>query len=257
MQVTRLSVTPVKGLAMNHPPSIDVTADGAVGDRMFYLVDDRDALLSIAKTGSLVGLRAEYAADTDVLALHEGAEELVRAEAALGDVVVADFFGFRKVEGRVVEGPFADLLSARTGRHVRLVRGTERLRGHDIAPLTLLGAASTAELARVAGVAAVDARRFRMLIEFDGAPPHAEDGWEGSRLRIGGAVVQVGGPVQRCAGTTRHPDTGDVDFGTLTWIGQYRGRQESIFGLGFNFGVYADCVAPGRISVGDALVRAD
>jgi uncharacterized protein YcbX len=60
--------------------------------------------------------------------------------------------------------------------------------------------------------------------------------------------------VQRCAGNTRNPQTRDVDLRTLTLIGGYRGRQESIFGPGFNFGVYASTITPGRISVGDTLV---
>ena len=46
---------------------------------------------------------------------------------------------------------------------------------------------------------------------------------------------------------------GEVDLRTLTLIGDYRGRQDSVFGMGFNFGVYARCVTPGTISVGDEL----
>ena len=57
----------------------------------------------------------------------------------------------------------------------------------------------------------------------------------------------------RCAGTTRNPDSGHVDLKTLALIGDYRGRQDSIFGMGFNFGVYASVVTKGRISVGDAV----
>ena len=96
-----------------------------------------------------------------------------------------------------------------------------------------------------------------MLIEFDGGPPHVEDTWEGSRIQIGDATLVGGGPVQRCAGTTRHPDSGKVDLKTLALIGEYRGRQDSVFGLGFNFGVYARCIVPGEIRVGDDVVVAD
>ena len=35
----------------------------------------------------------------------------------------------------------------------------------------------------------VDGRRFRMTIGVDGVEPHAEDGWIGERVRVGGAVV--------------------------------------------------------------------
>ena len=102
--------------------------------------------------------------------------------------------------------------------------------------------------------APVDARRFRMLIEFDGGEAHIEDSWADRRIHVGDAVLIGGGPVKRCAGTTRNPDSGEVDLKTLTLIGAYRGRQESAFGLGFNFGTYATCAVPGTINVGDELI---
>jgi uncharacterized protein YcbX len=163
----------------------------------------------------------------------------------------AGFFGFKQVTGRLAPGPWEAVFSELAGRRLRLVRADGT--GHDVEPLTLLGAASTARLSEVAGRADVDGRRFRMLIEFDGAAAHAEDRWTGRHLQIGSVVAQVGGPVQRCAGTTRNPESGAVDLKTLGLIGEYRGRQESIFGPGFNFGVYATVIAPGRVRVGDAL----
>ena len=251
MRVTRLSVTPVKGLALHHPASVDVTESGVVGDRLFYLVDDRDALYSIAKTGALVGLLADFDAATQVLTVSRDGDVLAQAPVSTGEPHSANFFAFKQVEGRLAPGPWDAVFSGLAGRPLRLVRATDT--AHDVEPLTLLGEASTARLSEVAGVDEVDSRRFRMLIEFDGAAPHAEDRWEGQRLQIGTVVAMVGGPVQRCAGTTRNPASGEVDLRTLALIGDYRGRQESIFGLGFNFGVYAAVATPGRIAVGDAL----
>ena len=63
--------------------------------------------------------------------------------------------------------------------------------------------------------------------------------------------------MQRCAGTTRNPETGEVDLRTLQLIGDYRGRQDSVFGMGFNFGVYATVITEGRIRVGDELLLQD
>ena len=253
MRVTRLSTTPVKGLALHHPPSIDVRTSGVVGDRLFYLVDDRDALYSIAKTGALVSIRADYDADANVLSLAGPDGVLVEATVPVGEPHVASFFAYKEVRGRLTPGPWDAALSGVAGRSLRLVRADDPDGGHDVEPLTLLGEASTALLARSAGLDAVDGRRFRMLIEFDDAAPHAEDDWEGRRIQVGTVVAVVGGPVQRCAGTTRHPDTGNVDLKTLSLIGEYRGRQDSIFGPGFNFGVYARVVTEGRIGLGDSL----
>ena len=262
MRVTRLSTTPVKGLALHHPESIRVDETGAIGDRIFFLADPRPSLVSVAKSGALLGITAEYDAPSRRLTLREGATALGNGtvladdEVRLGDGIDPDFFAFRTAPGRIVDGPFAAILSERAGRPLELVQGTDSLRGHDVEPLSLLGQASVDRLSEVAGLA-VDSRRFRMLIEFDGGVPHVEDTWLGKSIQIGDATLVGGGPVQRCAGTTRHPDTGVVDLKTLALIGEYRGRQDSVFGSGFNFGVYARCVVPGEIRVGDDVVVLD
>jgi uncharacterized protein YcbX len=253
MHVTRLSVTPIKGLELHHPPSIDITESGAVGDRLFYLVDADDRLFSVARTGALFSLCAHYDEAASELTISEDGVVLVHGIVAGGAPHAANFFDFRTVQGSVAVGPWDELFSDRVGRRLRLVKADRANGGVDVEPLTLLGDASTRRLAEQAGLDRVDARRFRMLIDFDGAEPHAEDGWLGQRVAIGTAVIEVGGPVQRCAGTTRHPESGAVDLRTLTLIGDYRGRQDSIFGAGFNFGVYARTIVPGRIDVGDHL----
>lgn len=257
MHVTRLSTTPIKGIGLHHPDEIEVLRTGVVGDRRFYLVDDRESLFSIAKTGALVGITGHFDPDAARLTLWEAGEAVAEGDVVPADPHEADFFAFKKVTGRLVPGPWDDVLSARVGRPLRLVMA-DRLDGaHDVEPLTLLGDASTRRLAEQAGVDEVDSRRFRMLIEFDGAPAHAEDEWRGRRITVGSVVAEVGGPVQRCAGTTRNPETGEVDLRTLQLIGDYRGRQDSVFGMGFNFGVYATVVTEGRIRVGDELSLAD
>ena len=253
MHVTRLSVTPIKGLALSHPPSIDVTDTGALGDREFYLVSADDRLVSITKTGALVGLRASWDADHQVLSISNSGGVVFTSDISLGAPHDANFFELRQARGRVVEGDWGQLFSDLAGQPLRLVKADEANGGRDVEPLTLLGDASSAELARNSGLDQVDSRRFRMLIEFDGAAPHEEDTWDGRVINVGGAVIVGGGTVQRCAGTTRNPLTGEIDLRTLTLIGGYRGRQQSIFGPGFNFGVYATTVAPGRVSVGDLL----
>lgn len=256
MRVTRLSTTPVKGLALHHPDSIRVDETGAVCDRVFFLADARPSLVSVAKTGGLLGITAEYNASQRRLTLREGDAVLADDEVRLGEEVAADFFAFRTAPGRLVDGPFADILSERAGRPLELVQASDALRGHDVEPLSLLGQGSIDRLSQQAG-APVDARRFRMLIEFDGGEPHVEDSWNGKTIQIGDATLVGGGPVQRCAGTTRNPDSGAVDLKTLALIGEYRGRQDSVFGSGFNFGVYARCVVPGEIRIGDDVVVLD
>jgi hypothetical protein len=124
--------------------------------------------------------------------------------------------------------------------------------------VTLLGTSTLEALAAANSTESVDPRRFRLNIQFDGGEPLAEDTWDGRHVRIGTAVVRVGGPVKRCAATNRNPETGDSDLSTLQMIGAYRGRQETPeFGVGFYLGVYADVIEPGRVRVGDEVALVD
>jgi len=250
--VTRLSTTPVKGLSLHHPDSIELTTHGAVGDRLFYLLDDAGRLQSCTRNPGLYGLKAAYDSQTRRLEITRADQVLLGGIIEPGTAVDTDMWGVRSITSDVVADPvWSTFFSDIVGRRVRLVQARES--AYDVQPVTLLGNGSVAELARHAGLPEVDSRRFRMLIEFSGGHPHIEDSWEGKLLQAGGALLRGGGPVQRCAATTRDPDSGSVDLQTLRLIAGYRGRQDSMFGPGANFGVYGDVVEPGTISVGNGL----
>ena len=70
---------------------------------------------------------------------------------------------------------------------------------------------------------------------------------------VGAAEIRIGGPVPRCAATTRDPDRGVRDLPAVQVIRAYRGLRDTFFGPGVPFGVYADVVTPGRVRVGDSL----
>ncbi|MCW2768344.1 MAG: domain containing protein [Nocardioides sp.] len=255
--VTRLSITPVKGLLLHHPDSIDLTAQGAVGDRQFYLVDDAGQIQSCTHNPGLAGLEAAYDLESRRLQVTRGDQVLLGGIIEPSTAVSTDMWGLRTITSDVVANPlWSTFFSDTVGRRVHLVQA--RGSAYDVWPVTLLGTSSVEELARQAGLSGVDSRRFRMLIEFSGGEPHLEDSWDGMVLEIGHAVLCGGGPVKRCAATTRNPDSGAVDLQTLRLITSYRGRQDSVFGVGATFGVYADVIEPGTISVGDVLrVRTD
>ena len=252
-RVSRLSTTAIKGLGVVHPDVVDLTPTGVVGDRRFFLVDPDDALRSAFRTGAWMGYTAAYDAEADALTVTcpDGSE--VTGEVRLGDALVADFYRYKKVAGRVVEGPWAEVLSAAVGSPVRLVRADDDNGGLDVRPVTLLGDASSAELGRRAGLPGVDGRRFRMLVGISGTTPHAEDAWAGRLLGIGEAVVRVEGPVKRCGAVNIDPGDGSADLRVLRLIKAYRGFGETVLGRGVTFGVYAEVVAPGRIRVGDEI----
>lgn len=255
-RVRQLSTTPIKGLQLHHPEEIDLTRFGAVGDRRFLLIDDDAKPVSITLAGALVRYGAIYEPHRALLTVisvdgHEWA-----APVSPSTPLVVDFYGKREVACRLVDGPWAAVLSEAAGRRVRLVWVDRDEGGFDIYPVTLLGTASVAALARAAHVDQLDIGRFRMLIDIDTQHPHIEDSWQGDRLSIGQAEIVVRGPVPRCAAITRHPETGIRDQPLVRLIRSYRGMPDCGTGSrGVPFGVYAEVVREGVIRVGDPVER--
>ena len=255
MRVSTLSTTPVKGLAEHHPDHVEVAADGIVGNRAFFLIDARGRLVSIADRGELARYRAEWDADTDMLRIHGPDGFLAEDVVSRGAAVDVDFYQLRVVRGHVVAG-FGEVFSDVLGLPVRLLAGETG--AYDVHGLSVLGTASIGAIGERNHADPVDPRRWRMNVEITTDVPHVEDSWRGRHVRLGDVVVEMGGPVRRCAATTRNPDSGVVDLQTLRMIRAYRGRQETVEdGFGFYFGVYAIPVTAGRIGVGDEVAFSD
>jgi uncharacterized protein YcbX len=241
-------VTPVKGFALVHPAEVDLTPSGVVGDRRFVLVDADGKRLRSSLTAWPCLVHADYDAAGETLRLAFPDGRVVEGSAVGGGAVRAwDFHDGRVVPGRVVEGEWNDLLSGLAGHDVRLIR-PEQAEDLREQPVTLVSRASVARLEREAD-RPVDPRRFRMLFDLDGCEAHEEDTWDGRALRVGEAMLRVGGPVPRCAVTTRDPDTGRRDLDTLRLIKRYRGVRKQ----GIDFGVYAGVERAGRVRVGDPV----
>jgi uncharacterized protein YcbX len=246
--VSQISVTPVRCFRLQHPEAVELTTRGVVENRRFYLADGDGRRLRSSLTAWPVVVSGEYDAAREELRMRfPDGREVEGSARGLGTTIQSDFSG-RAVEGRVVDGPWTDPLSDLAGHDVRVARPAEPGMCQD-APVTLVSTASIARLAREAG-ASVDGRRFRMLFVLDGCAEHEEDEWGGRRIRIGEATLTVGGPVARCAVTTRDPDTGERDLDTLGLIKGYRGVRD---GEAIDFGVYATVTVPGRVASGDSV----
>lgn len=247
--VVRLSIAPVKSMALQHPDRVRLEPFGVVEDRRFYLAEEDGRLVSGGKNGSLMRIRTTYDAEREWLMLRFPDGSVVEGDTtSVGEPVVTSFYG-RPVTGRVVIGPWAEAVSSYLGRPVLLVRPDVPGQASDEAPVSLISTASGEELARRSGrVSPVDTRRFRMLVELAGCAPHEEDTWAGRMLRIGQALLEVGGPIARCVVTTLDPDVGVKDFDTLKLIAAYRGVDPD---GGINFGRYASVIEPGTIALGD------
>lgn len=238
--VARINVAPVKSLGLHHPAAVELTQSGVEDNRRYHLVDEGGRLFNGKRCGRLVQVRAEAANGALSLAFPDG--RAVSAEVELGEPLVTRFWDHRDVPGRVVRGPFADALSDYACANLRLVRIDDGAWGADIDPVTLVSAASVER----AGVP--DARRYRILLELDGCGAFEEDGWEGSLVRAGEALLRVGGPVPRCAVTGQDPSSGGRDADTLRVLHALRGRAL--------MGVYAQVAEPGRVGVGDPVTPA-
>ncbi len=252
--VARISISPVKGFRLSHPDEVDLGTEGVVENRRFFLIGPDGERLRSSLTPWPVKVRADYDAASEQLRmkLPDGSE--VEGDAAGLGEPVRSAAGSLDISGRVVEGPWEEPLSELAGHPVRLVRA-DRVGSGLHGPVTVVSDGSLGRLAREAGVDTIDARRFRMLFEVSGCDEHEEDTWDRRRFAVGEAVVRLGGPVDRCAVTTRDPETGERDLDALRVIKSYRGQRESDGAI--LFGVYGSVVRPGRVRVGDAFEPLD
>jgi uncharacterized protein YcbX len=251
--VARISISPVKGLALVEVDEVQLERTGVAANRRFHIVDADGRRYNQLRNGSLVQIRQRYDGERLTLDFPDGTT--VEGEVSLGAPITTDFYG-RPVDGQLVEGPWSDALSQWAGRELRLVQSApgaavDRGRGH----VSLVSRASLEELGRQSGQGGtVDARRFRMLFELDGCDAHEEDTWVKRHIRVGKALVRVRGDVGRCAITTQNPDTGVPDFDTLRTIKAYRPETANEKGKKhLPFGVYGEVVEPGRVALGDAV----
>jgi uncharacterized protein YcbX len=260
IRVSRLSIAPVRSLGLRHPRSIELTPDGVAEDRRFYLIDRNGRLVDGLISGALVRVHAWTDPDATRLQLTFPSGEVIDDDVHLGEAIETNVHK-RLALGRVVEGPWGDALEPYAGRPVRIVRcdrpggtripvGWDRVRNG----VSLISDGSIRALAAQLGVAALDARRFRMLIELEGAEPREEDGWIGRQVEIGSAVLHITKPDARCAITTQDPDTGVRDLDTLRAIIAYRGLRD---GRHADLGVLGEVAVPGRVSLDDAAAVVD
>jgi uncharacterized protein YcbX len=248
-RLERIYVSPVKSLALERRDRAYLDKSGIAGDRAFWLIDERGKLVTQREVASLARVQAAYdlAADRLVLTLPGG--DAVGGAIETGDAISTRFFGEREVEGALVLGPWSDALSAHAGQPLRLVKALRPGQTFDGYPLSMCSVESIAALARAAGVAEVDGRRFRQSLWISGVAPHGEDEWLGREVRVGNAIIRMKMRDSRCVVTTRDPETGEDDLDTLKIIAGYRTDQPKEV----NFGVYATVVRPGSAEVGDVV----
>ena len=218
---------PVKSMLGERCQSLALTARGVEGDRL-YAIRDADGKFGSGKSTrrfrrieGLFTFHAVYDGDVPVIAFPDG----------------------RRLRGD--DGSVHGALSAALGQPVTLAR--EAAISHmDAGPVHLLTTASLAWLRSLLPAARLDERRFRpnVLVDVPGASP-IEREWLGRTVAVGDEVrLVVHDMTERCVMVSLAQSELPGDPAILRTLAQ---------DAGLAFGVYADVVAPGRISVGDRV----
>jgi uncharacterized protein YcbX len=252
-RLARISIAPVKALHVVNPDEVQLGTAGVAGDRRFWLVDANRKLVNGKGHPELMRVHPEWDETSRRLALTFPDDSVVDGAVEPGEPFAAQLYGTPH-PSRTVPGPWQEALSEFAGEALTLLwsEGGAQDRGRDRGGWASVVSRGSLERLREAACSAepVDGRRFRMLFEIDGVEAHEEDGWIGSRVAIGDAVVVPIGDVGRCVVTTCDPDTGISDLDTLKLLAGYRpeGVTEPL-----PLGVYCDVAVPGRVRVGDAV----
>jgi hypothetical protein len=246
--VTALYTAAIKGTRVRSVEQVVLDERGAAGDRKFFVADASDRMRNGKQLGSLQAVVAHFEPPWLKLEFPDGSA--VDGEIELGEPIATKFFS-HEVTGRLVLGPWSQALSDFCGQPLRLLESGSAVDRGAKGPISLVSRGSLRRLGEQGGIEPYDVRRFRMMIEIDGVAAHAEDGWMGQRLQVGGAMLRFDGHVGRCLVTGRDPETGESDMPTLDLLRAYRTGLETTEPLAF--GIYGRVLRPGTVSVGDTL----
>jgi uncharacterized protein len=222
---------PVKSMAAEALPYVDVTWQGFAGDRRWAFVrsGQRNGFpwLTPRQRPELVTYRP-YLVD--------------REDPDRSAVVVTSPAG---VKFDVLDPALASEIAVEpeTAWVQKLDRGT-----FDSAPLSLITTQTVDRLTALVGTA-MDPLRFRpnLLIESLSGTPFSEDTWVGRTLRVGdgGMALRIDRRDKRCMVINLDPATGERNPAVLRAVAEHRDVQ---------LGVYGTVVTPGEVAVGDTVL---
>ncbi len=239
MRVLELWRYPVKSLQGEQVDSVAVTGDGLEGDRRFAIYDVETGLgLTARRVPELLFASARLCDDGSVaITLPDGsvARDDEALSAWLGRQVVLRSHDAEV--GRHYENPVLDFEEETERDWARYEGAPGAFHDSPDARVSLVSTTSIGEW---------DRRRFRSNVLLEG---HGEDSLVGSRVTLGGAVLEVGMRIERCVMTVR-PQPGGIerDLQVLRTIARER---DTCLAVG------AVVAQPGNVAVGDLLKRSD
>ena len=267
MQVSEISIYPVKSCAGHGVNSVMLDRFGPSGDRRWMVVDENGDFLTQREYPELARVVPTPAPGGLVLAAgyHGGAAALeVAIPGADSEHLSVGVWGDR-VAAKDAGAPAAAWFSELLERPARLVyMGDECQRpvdpeyaeeGETVSfadgfPLLLISRAALDFLNSKLSVA-VPMNRFRPNIVVEGCAPHAEDGWR--RIRIGPVELAVVKPCARCVIPSIDQASCERDPEILRVLSSYRRRAGADGTRQVYFGQNLIYRAAGRIGVGDPV----
>lgn len=242
---------PVKGLSPERLPSATLAAGETIaGDRRYAIENGPSGFdpaephhqpkikyLMLMKNERLAALSTHFDDKTTTLVIREAGREAARGDLSTkaGRVAVEAFFrrympGELRGAPKVLEAPGFSFSDA-----------PKKL-------VSILNLASVSDLERLTGLA-VDPLRFRANLHVEGLQPWGEFDLIGQTLESpSGARLKIVHRIERCAATNVDPSTGARDLDLPRTLMKSFGHMDC--------GVYAEVVAPGRISEGVRLALA-
>ncbi|MFC8504533.1 MOSC domain-containing protein [Pedococcus sp. NPDC057267] len=247
MRVRRLGFAAVKGTRHLSRPVVELAADGPRGDRRYAVADPATGrVLRTVDHPALARVEAEVEGGLLRLRLPDGTLVDGPAEPGAigqpGGTLHGDYWG-RPATLRLLDGSHDAALTAYLGRPATLV-ATEPGAVVWGAPVSLVTTGELERLAERLGAAGATApaaldERFRATVTLEAD----HDPEPGTLLRLGAAVVEVVGRIDRCAVIDADPRTGLRDSRLLRHLEQRDGLP--------TFGVDAHVLAPGTVRLGD------
>jgi uncharacterized protein YcbX len=173
---------PVKSMAGEELSTAELTPDGIAGDRLLFVKDMEERVLTARTFPKLLGHRGTLGPDGEPL-----------------------------VDGRPCNtAAVAQDVIAAAGPGTRLTRAEGRRR-FDILPLLVATDGAIAAFGH-------DGRRLRPNLIIGGVPGLTERTWEGGTLVVGSALIELADLRRRCVMTTFDPDSQIQDLEVLAGI---------------------------------------